>query len=209
MSQDQSASAAPFISPEKEAANLALWLHIWETDPGFTKSFSRTGGFKGTATNPTWLQMRATAVFGPKGIGWGTTELAVRIEGHEHYEYTGEKGEVVQVPPRKVWFTHLEFWYVHPVSGERGKVDQWGGTEFMGSNKYGPFIDDEAAKKSATDAMSKCMAAIGFAADVHLGMFDDNKYVADLAQKFQPFRRRRAGGDKPKGNESSNNGNAR
>jgi hypothetical protein len=41
------------------------------TDPKHTKEFSRSGGFKGRATSPTYLMRRATEVFGPMGIGWG------------------------------------------------------------------------------------------------------------------------------------------
>ena len=41
------------------------------TDPKPTKEFSRSGGFEGRATNPTYLIRRATEVFGPIGIGWG------------------------------------------------------------------------------------------------------------------------------------------
>jgi len=54
----------------------------------------------------------------------------------------------------------------------------------VGRNKNGFFTDEEAPKKSMTDAMSKCLSLIGFSADVHLGLYDDNKYVADLRQQF-------------------------
>ena len=57
--------------PAPEPNNLALWNAAKFVDPSRTKGFSRRGGFKGTATNPTYLMMRATEVFGPVGIGWG------------------------------------------------------------------------------------------------------------------------------------------
>ena len=38
-------------------------------------------------------------------------------------------------------------------------------------------IDDEYAKKSATDALTKGLSMIGFNSDIFLGKYDDNKYV--------------------------------
>src|SRR5690606_33640239 len=69
-------------------------------------------------------------------------------------------------------------------NGERGEVVQFGQTTFVGRNKNGFFTDEEAPKKSLTDAMSKCLSLLGFSADIHLGRFDDNKYVNDLRQEF-------------------------
>ncbi|MCY1179870.1 hypothetical protein D9M73_202890 [compost metagenome] len=42
----------------------------------------------------------------------------------------------------------------------------------------GKIITDwEAAKKSLTDAIGKCLQPLGFAADIHMGLFDDAAYV--------------------------------
>jgi hypothetical protein len=175
--------------PDNVRGNLSLWLSVWETDPAFTKEFNRGGGFKGTATNPTYMAMRATATFGPIGIGWGVEEVEHFIEGHDaiSYQSVSEDGGptiTINVPPRKVWFSKVRVWYFHPTRGEQGKVEQWGATEFVGKNSKGIFIDDEAAKKAITDGMSKCLSLLGFAADIHLGRFDDAKYVAGLRDKF-------------------------
>lgn len=51
--------------------HLKLWEQVEKTDPQYTKPFSRGGGFRGTATNATYLARRATETFGPMGIGWG------------------------------------------------------------------------------------------------------------------------------------------
>lgn len=53
--------------------NLSLFAAVQETDPRYTKGFSRSGGFKGTAVSAPWLVRRATEQFGPVGIGWGWT----------------------------------------------------------------------------------------------------------------------------------------
>ena len=63
--------------------------------------------------------------------------------------------------------------------------EQFGQTTYVGKNKYGMFTDEEAPKKSATDLMSKCASLIGVAADIHLGLFDDNKYVNAVKEQFE------------------------
>ena len=158
-------------------ANLDLWNSVQETDPKYTKSFSRSGGFKGTAINHTYQQKRATETFGPKGIGWGSMVLDEEyVKGapliHEKHGVIGN--EIVHV-------LRIELWY--KLGDKSGSVQAFGQTTFVGSNKHGYFTDEEAPKKSLTDAESKALASIGFSADVHLGLFDDNKYVSDLKAK--------------------------
>lgn len=158
---------------ESPYTTMKIWNHVQATDPRYTKSFSRGGGFKGTAINHTYQQRRATEMFGPKGIGWGSTVL------DEHYadgapivhEKLGVIGrEVIHV-------LRIELWY--EFEGRRGAIQSYGQTTFVGSNRHGTFTDEEAPKKSLTDAESKALASLGFSADVHLGLFDDSKYVND------------------------------
>ena len=165
--------------------NLALWESVQATDPDYTKSFSRSGGFRGTAINHTYQQKRATQAFGPKGIGWGSKILDEKYaEGAPILHKDSVIGrEIVHV-------VRIELWYVHGES--RGSVEAFGQTTFVGSNKHGVYTDEEAPKKSLTDAESKALASLGFSADVHLGLFDDNKYVNDLKAAV-------AEAEKPKG----------
>jgi hypothetical protein len=65
-----------------------------------------------------------------------------------------------------------------------GVVPAFGQTTFVGRNKNGLFTDEEAPKKSLTDALSKALSWLGFSADVHTGRYDDNKYVNSLKQDF-------------------------
>lgn len=142
--------------------NTDLWDSVFKTDPKYTKGFSRAGGFKGTAISPMYLMHRATETFGPIGIGWGFRELESKIEAG-------------------VWFSKVQLWYLY--NTKRGEVEQWGATVLTGTNKNGAFVDEEAAKKSVTDGVTKCLSYIGFAADVHIGLFDDSKYVAGLKEE--------------------------
>ena len=50
--------------------NTRLWDMLGRTDPAHTKSFTRGGGFKGTALKPMWSYRRMTEEFGPCGTGW-------------------------------------------------------------------------------------------------------------------------------------------
>jgi len=144
-------------------SNMRVWEKVWQTDAAYTKGFSRGGGFKGTATNATWLARQATAQFGPCGIGWGFNVV------DEQYR-AGAGIDIVHV-------VRLRLWYM--LDGVRGEVEQFGQTQFVGTNKNGPYTDEEAPKKSITDAVSKCLSLLGFAADVYLGYWDDSKYVAE------------------------------
>lgn len=189
-------TTAPETAPtiDSEHPNLALWESVQATDPNYTKAFNRSGGFRGTAINHTYQQKRATQAFGPKGIGWGSRILKERyVDGAPILHKDNVIGrEVVHV-------VHIELWYFLDVRGKdgsfeprRGSVEAFGQTTFVGSNKHGTFTDEEAPKKSLTDAESKALASLGFSADVHLGLFDDSKYVNDLSAKM-------AEADKPKG----------
>jgi len=146
-------------------ANTTLWDSVYKTDPAHTKAFKKGGGFSGTAIKPYWLIRRATEVFGEIGIGWGFRET-------ENQFVAG------------VWCSKVEVWYIHPVSGKNGVIEQWGQTIMQGTNKHGDFVDEEAPKKAVTDGLTKCLSYLGFAGDVHMGRFDDSKYIEDMNIEF-------------------------
>lgn len=145
--------------------NLKLWNAVQATDPKYTKGFSRSGGFKGTAINATYQIRRATEQWGPIGGKWGCSIVSSDF-------IPGADGDVVHV-------ALIDFW--HP----DGKFQTFGQTTFVGKNKNGKFTDEEAPKKSLTDAITKALSMLGFSADVHLGLFDDNKYVSDMREQFK------------------------
>ena len=157
--------------------NKELWNAVAVTNPNFVKSFTRGGGFSGTAINATYQAQKATETFGPCGIGWGIDILEERYQNGAPLTLDGTVvgHEVIHVLRAKLWYLY---------QGKRGEVIHFGQTPFVGRNKNGFFTDEEAPKKSMTDAMSKCLSLIGFSADVHLGLYDDNKYVADLRKEY-------------------------
>lgn len=158
--------------------NTTLWQAVEKTDPKFTKGFSRGGGFKGTATNATYLARKATEQFGPCGTGWGINVL--NEECFTGAPHLNSEGQVIAHDV--IHKVHARLWYI--VDGKRGEVEQFGQTQIVGKNKNGFYTDEEAPKKSLTDAMTKCLSLLGFSADIHLGLYDDNKYVAQLQAEF-------------------------
>lgn len=176
------------VEMAKASTNLNLWQQVEKTDPAFTKPFSRGGGFRGTATNATYLARKATEMFGPMGIGWGVEILDEDIMQGAALDERGNHELIHKV--------RVKLWYM--LADQRGEVVQFGQTQFVGRNKNGLYTDEEAPKKSLTDAMSKCLSLLGFSADIHLGRYDDNKYVEGVAAEFNEKRDAEARAAAPK-----------
>ena len=155
--------------------HLLLWDSVSQTDELFTKIFTR-GEFVGTSINPTYLVKRATEMFGVMGQGWG-----VRVVEEKYVD--GAPLLVVEGKPTlyaKIHTLRAELWYNH--GGKSGSVEQFGQTTFVGARHDGTFFTDEdAPKKSLTDAMTKCLSLLGFSSDIYLGTFDD-KYSTGQSQ---------------------------
>lgn len=148
--------------------NLELWKSVEKTDPKHVKEITGKS-YKGNSPKPHYLIHRATETFGPCGIGWGFEIVDERIE-------EGAPGDKLHIARVKVWYK----W-----KGERGEVEHVGQTMLSGTRSTGKtYTDDDAPKKSVTDALVKALSMIGFAGDIFMGRFDDNKYVAELQREF-------------------------
>lgn len=148
-------------------ANMAIWRQLEHTDPKHTKEFKRSGGFSGTAIRPMWIIQQLTKLFGPCGKGWGVNNPSFQL-----------------VPADKtiLVFCTAECWYVD--DGEKYTIYGVGGDKVVNALKHGLFFDDEAFKKAFTDAVTNAFKFIGTCADIHMGLFDGNKYVDERAKKF-------------------------
>ena len=156
-----------------------IWNKVKTPDPTYTKSFKRGGGFNGTGTNTQYSIQVATELWGLNGQGWGVTiDDEAYVEGAPLIVDNAVVGrEIIHIIKGHLWYLH---------EGEKYQTSQqFGQTTFVGKNKYGPFTDEEAPKKSVTDMMLKCMSLLGFSADIFLGKWDDNKYVNDVKKKFE------------------------
>ena len=156
------------IQSESSLDNMVIWNKVSQTDPSYTKRFS-SGGYSGTAIDPTYQQKMATGVFGPMGKGWGLRDLNYQT--------------VVMDDNTTLMFLYAEFWYVlddisygFPISsGIKLKY------RTSGSNGYIKY-DEEAPKKLRTNCISKSLAGLGFSADIFLGKFDDSSYIETVKQ---------------------------
>jgi hypothetical protein len=156
--------------------NTRIWDQVNTTDPSATKNFTGMGGFKGTAIKPTYLMRKATEIFGPCGEGWGWTVLEDRFdEGGPLQAPTKEWPDAPRINA-KLHTLKIELWYLGK-GGQKCTVQHYGHTPFVLLQQGKIITDWEAAKKSLTDAIGKCLQPLGFAADIHMGMFDDAAYV--------------------------------
>lgn len=146
--------------------SMRVWDKLCKSDPAHTKGFKRAGGFSGTAIKPIWAIKMLTETFGPVGIGWGQGKPDFTI-------VPADGGEVLVYCTVECWHTAREntFYGV-------------GGDKAVAKNKNGLFTDDEAFKKAFTDATLNAFKSAGVAADIHMGLFDDDKYVAQVDREF-------------------------
>jgi len=151
-----------------EQKNTRIWEQVQQTDPQYTKAFSRAGGFRGTGINAAYMAKRATEVYGPIGLGWGVD--VVKESYLDGAIIDSESGQ------RTIIHTlQIELWYID--NGQRGAVTHFGQTPFVYKDSKGIKTDEEAPKKSLTDATNKALSMLGFSADIWLGLWDDAEYV--------------------------------
>ncbi|EFU3569641.1 hypothetical protein HUG39_001963 [Salmonella enterica] len=166
-----------------ESDNLELWKDVFKTDERFTTAFSVNGG--GTSINGTYMTMIATREFGPKGIGWGVDILEERFDNGAPITRTvkGTDGNntwelipdgVGGILTEKHHIIKIRLWYIR--NGVRGEEISFGCTPYIYSSKHGLICDGEATKKSLTDATKKALSALGFCADIFMGLYDNPEY---------------------------------
>ena len=140
--------------------NLELWDTVETTDPQYTKKVNQRGGFTAIAAQS--QVKRATEVFGIMGHGWGV----------EDEKFTTVEGTTMVLYTANLWYKF---------NTRTGAIPIHSSIKYGANGRY----DDDFSKKVATDALTKGLSKLGFNADVFMGLFDDNKYVADVTNKFK------------------------
>lgn len=174
--------------------NLAMFESVRAVDRNFTKPITGKT-YKGDSVNPTWVIMRLTECLGPIGQRWGFNVVKETVyNGAPHQVIKSRSKQVYKAGPDadgqimetkeeyhiffEQWHqVEIEFWFL----GESGRTtfSAFGGTKMFYRAKSGAWVfDEDAAKKSLTDAYTKGASWLGVAADVFLGLFDD-KYSGD------------------------------
>lgn len=143
-----------------------IWNRLGKTDPEHTKAFQRAGGFRGTAMKPIWIVKRMTEEFGPCGKGWGIGKPEFQVE---------------HSPDVTAVYCTVSVWWEKPEQVIYGV----GGDQVRKQMKDREFVDDEAFKKAFTDAVNNALKYLGIGADIHMGQFDDSKYVAEVGREFE------------------------
>lgn len=156
-------------------SNMRIWDALSKTDPKHTKPFKRAGGFQGTAIKPIWLTKRLTEQFGPAGTGWGMSK--------PEFQVVAAADEILVFCTVSLWYKTAEA--TAPLADATcATVYGVGGDKVLTKRQSGPFTNDEAFKASYTDALSNAMKQIGMGADIHMGLFEDEKYVRETTREF-------------------------
>ena len=151
---------------------MKFWDDNKKTDPARVKPIIGKQ-YKGNSPQPYYLVERMTKAFGMCGIGWG---LNITSERMERLTET----DVLHVAV-------IELWYKY--EGNIGLITQIGQTKACYKTSTGAIlVDEDAPKKSVTDAMTKCMSYLGFAGDIFSGQWDDSKYVESLKDELKPIK---------------------
>ncbi len=157
--------------------NMKIWEALKTTDPKYTKKV--TFGRQFTSINSQYQLQRMTEQFGPIGEGWGYSVVHGVERLHEWY--------VLAVADVTIWWG--ENCTYGPVRGSSPVLEPMRNKGVLMYEADGKtvrmMLDDDAGKKAMTDALTKGLSHLGLSADVFLGLFDDNKYVATVAAQFK------------------------
>lgn len=140
--------------------NMCIWDQVKTTDPAHTKKVTQRGGY--TAVSPQYQLQEATKVFGPYGKGFGFESCS--------FDYSQLEPLGLVLVNAVFFYTEGESKYTFPVN------NAW-------PVKQGTRIDADFAKKAETNTMSKALSKLGFSADIFMGLFDDDEYVAMIASE--------------------------
>lgn len=143
--------------------NTRIWSQWCETPPSHTKEV-RDVGRKFTAIDAYYQMQRATELFGPVGSGWGWDKPETEIVFPE-------------TPRFSMLLMRLYVWVEKHEQGIHLTNSQ---QMFF---KQGEKLDDDVFKKLLTDTITKGLSYWGCSADVFLGLYDDNRYVAKMARE--------------------------
>lgn len=134
---------------------MKIWAQVEETPISHTRQVKLGREF--TAIDAQYCIMRMTELFGPVGEGWGyITETTI------HTNFVSCNVSVWHGDISKAFGPYTSIVKLHHKNGS---------------------VDTDAAKKGITDALTKCLSHLGIGADIFLGKYEDNKYVAELRAK--------------------------
>jgi len=160
----------PIVELESRSEkNLWLWRLNETTHPDAVRPV-KIGGREFSSIETYYQIKKATETFGPVGTGWGWAL------DEEVIEVPGKEGRVISFAKCRV-----TLWYIDEASKEKVYCGPVVGMNQLVAESGRP--DDEAFKKATSDGITKALSYLGFSADVFMGKWDDNKYVAELRKQ--------------------------
>lgn len=152
--------------------NLDLWNKYADIDPAFTKKITGKD-YSGTSPIPQYVIRCLTEMFGPVGKGFGWIVLA------ENFEPMGDT---------HLHWCRIRFWW-RDEQGEHS-VEEYGQTKAAYVTSQGKHrVDEDAPKKSLTDAIVKGASHLGIASNIFMGRWDDQKYVDQVNADYREAER--------------------
>jgi hypothetical protein len=207
------------MTPDKQ--NLSTWENLRPVDQNFLKPITGKS-YKGHSPNPTYIIQKITEVLGPIGQKWGFTVVRETVhkgqphqievfrektlsdpdaEGKQHTVHFKQQFELVFELYHQV---EVSFWQLD-ANGNRQSFSSFGGTPMLYLTSKGKWMmDEDAAKKSLTDAYVKGASFLGCAADLFLGIFDD-KYSGPPPTGTDPESASDESAQPPAGKQTSTN----
>ena len=150
--------------------HLDLWNRFADIDPAFAKPITGKD-YRGTSPNPHYVIQCLTDMFGPVGVGFG---------------WEVEQDEFTPIGEEVLHWCRIRFWHTDRSNG----FSAYGQTKALMKTKNGLRLDEDAPKKSLTDAITKAASQIGIAANIFLGRWDDSKYVAEVNAEYRQEERK-------------------
>lgn len=155
---------------DNKTENLKFWESVETTPPKMTKTITVSKQIR-TTVDAQFKKKQITKAFGMYGNGWGVYP-------------TSEKYERVTFGDSTLLHYQAVAFYV--IDGKQCEFPIAASIREAYMTQSGYFkVDDEAVKKVRTDALTKGFTDLGFCADIHLGMFDDQAYVEGAAAKSE------------------------
>ena len=146
---------------DKKNDNMKLWNAVCNTNPANTTPV-QNGRRQFSAICAQSQVMSATEQFGPYGAAWGLKNIERDFTLLDKYELILFSAVFYYPGGEFEISTSMPIW----ISKQKGK------------------LDNDIIKKAETDILTKALSKIGFNADVFMGLFDDNRYVQAMTDKF-------------------------
>lgn len=157
--------------------NMAIWSAADKTPVEYTKPVQYP--YPHTSINTYAPMMRATELFGPEGGRWGFEILEDELRQGAPIQFNKEGDPTVYSQNHHI---RIRLWVNDESGNQIAETFAAGATKYIYFDKKNQVVvdDEEAFKKTESDARKKALSWLGFGADVYLGMFDDADYLHEI-----------------------------